>query len=59
MASFCEDDVEDYVRTAKEWKQDVSALTKKIMKFVECHEGTDAIGAIAAVLEHIASGGRH
>jgi hypothetical protein len=48
------EDADDYIRPAKEWEQDVSELAKKIMKVVQGHVATDAIGAMAVVIKHIA-----
>jgi hypothetical protein len=52
------EDTGDYIRPAKEWEQDISALTKKITKVVQGYAATDAIGAMAAVVKHIASEAR-
>jgi hypothetical protein len=49
------EDTDDCTRPAKEWEQDTRRLAKKIMKVVEGYAATDAIGAMAVVLKHIAS----
>jgi hypothetical protein len=49
------EDADDYGRPAEEWERDIRKLANRILKVVAGYAATDAIGAMAAVLTHIAS----